>query len=113
MPATAPCAIPPETLARLKTRLAELVEEYLRESDPSKWTPPANATEQTRRYYEKRHAEVTLKQITELSRTIAAAEGLPDPKPSPETKETASKIKAARQKAKELREQAGIEEATH
>lgn len=113
MAAGNPCTFAPEDLARLKERLAALVEEYLRESDPKVWTQPTNAAAQTRRFYEKRNAEVLLKQVTELSRTIAAAEGVPQPRGTPASKATTATVKAAREKAKALREAAGIDDEVH
>lgn len=111
MAARFPCSLAPDDLARMKARLSEMVEEFLRESDPKHWADSSTPESQKRRYFEKRQAEVTLKQMTALSQMIAAVEGARVQTSTPESKATTATVKDARAKAKALREAAGIEGA--
>jgi hypothetical protein len=104
-----PAWLAPDDLARLKARLSEMVEEFMLESDPKQWADSSTAESQKRRYYAKRHAEITLNQVKQLAQVIAAAEGMPSPKDTPQSKATTATVKAARAKAQALREGAGIE----
>lgn len=90
----------------LEARLKNLVDEYLRLADPSAWPKLDTISQQQQAYWQRRHREQLLREVRMLQGALANA-----PRQAAragDDSDTGRLISAAKAKAKELRERAGL-----